>query len=69
VNKTGFSSLLDLFVGAWIARTARAEGFAHLLVLPCLVLTYLFGLAGLLVFTALRATVGTRNPLAERSAA
>lgn len=50
----------DLFVGAWITRTARAEGIAHLFVLPCLVLTFLFGPAGFLAFTALRATIATR---------
>jgi hypothetical protein len=59
----------DLAVGGWIARTARAEGIAHLLVLSCLALTFLFGPAGFLAFTALRATVGTRSPLAERNAA
>lgn len=45
----------DLFVGAWIIRTARAERIPHLLVLPCLVLTFLFGPAGFLSFIALRA--------------
>lgn len=59
----------DLFVGAWIVRTARSEGIAHLLVLPCLALTFLFGPAGFLAFAALRASIGTRTPLAERTAA
>ncbi len=59
----------DLLIGAWIARTARDEEISHLLVLPCLVLTFLFGPAGFLAFTALRATAGTRTPLAERNAA
>ncbi len=45
----------DLFVGAWIARTARAEGIAHLFVLPCLFLTLMLGPAGFLLFSALRA--------------
>jgi Domain of unknown function (DUF4281) len=45
----------DLFVGAWEVRTARREGIPHLLVLPCLVLTVLFGPAGLLLFLGLRA--------------
>lgn len=44
----------DLFVGAWIARTARAEGIAHWMVIPCLVPTFLFGPAGLLAFAILR---------------
>ena len=41
----------DLFVGAWEVRTARREGIAFLLVLPCLVLTFLFGPAGFLAFS------------------
>lgn len=45
----------DLFIGAWITRTARAERIPHLFVLPCLALTFLFGPAGFLTFSALRA--------------
>jgi len=44
----------DLFVGAWEVRTARREGIAFLLVVPCLALTFLFGPAGFLLFSALR---------------
>jgi hypothetical protein len=44
----------DLFVGAWIARMARESGVPFLLVLPCLVLTFLFGPAGFLAFTIIR---------------
>ncbi len=44
----------DLFVGAWEVRTARREGIAFLLVLPCLALTFLFGPAGFLLFGAVR---------------
>lgn len=47
----------DLFLGAWEARTARAEGIAHLAVIPCLILTFLFGPAGLLAFAILRFTL------------
>ena len=50
----------DLFVGAWITRTARAEAVPHLLVLPCLILTFLFGPAGFLAFLALRAAFAAR---------
>jgi hypothetical protein len=50
----------DLFVGAWITRTARAEAIPHLLILPCLVLTFLFGPAGLLAFLILRASLTLR---------
>lgn len=44
----------DLIVGAWAVRTARAEGIPHLLVLPCLGLTFWFGPVGFLLFLALR---------------
>lgn len=47
----------DLFLGAWQVRTARAEGIAHWLVIPCLILTFLFGPAGLLTFAILRFTL------------
>lgn len=47
----------DLFVGAWIVRAARARSMPFLLVAPCLVLTFLFGPAGLLAFVALRAAM------------
>jgi hypothetical protein len=45
----------DLFVGTWEVRDARASGIPHLLVLPCLGLTFLFGPAGWLLYMALRA--------------
>ena len=44
----------DLFVGAWEVRTARTEKIPHLLVVPCLVMTFLFGPVGLLMFLTLR---------------
>jgi hypothetical protein len=43
----------DLWIGAWQVRKARALGLPHLLILPCLALTFLFGPAGLLLFCAL----------------
>lgn len=52
----------DLFLGAWEVRTARAEGIAHWMVVPCLILTFLFGPAGLLAFAILRFTL-TRKVL------
>ena len=44
----------DLFAGAWQVRVAQRESFSHWIVLPCLLLTFLFGPAGLLLFMALR---------------
>lgn len=45
----------DLFVGGWEVRTARAERIPFIAVIPCLALTFLFGPAGYLAFSALRA--------------
>lgn len=47
----------DLLIGAWATRTARDEGIPHLFLLPCLALTFLFGPAGFLAFSALRLTL------------
>lgn len=44
----------DLFVGAWEVTDARKEGIAHLLVVPCLILTFLAGPAGLGLYFALK---------------
>lgn len=44
----------DLFVGAWEARDAAARGVPHLLLVPCLVLTLLFGPIGLLAYFGTR---------------
>lgn len=53
----------DLFIGAWQVRTARREGIAHLLVLPCLLLTFLFGPVGLLLFLGLRLARSRGRPM------
>lgn len=50
----------DLFVGTWEVRDARRLGIPHLLVVPCLLLTFLFGPIGLLLYLALRATLRRR---------
>ena len=50
----------DLFVGGWIAREGEHAGLPHLLLIPCFALTFLFGPAGLLAFTLLRAGLGRR---------
>jgi hypothetical protein len=44
----------DLFVGSWEVRDAQREGINHLLVVPCLILTFLLGPVGLLLYFALR---------------
>ncbi|MFM8700230.1 MAG: ABA4-like family protein [Hyphomicrobiales bacterium] len=44
----------DLLIGAWVARTARAEGIAHAIVIPLLLLTFLFGPVGYLGLQIIR---------------
>ncbi len=39
----------DLLVGAWEVRDARRVGITHLLVVPCLLLTFMAGPVGLLL--------------------
>jgi hypothetical protein len=48
----------DLFVGAWIGRDALRRGITHWLSVPGLVLTFLLGPVGLLVYLATRALQG-----------
>jgi len=44
----------DLFIGAWICREARLLDIKFWLVVPILVLTFLFGPFGFLAFSALK---------------
>jgi hypothetical protein len=44
----------DLFVGSWEVRDAQQRGLPHWAVIPCLIITFLFGPAGLLLYVALR---------------
>jgi hypothetical protein len=44
----------DLFIGGWEVRDARQRSVPHLLVVPALVLTFLVGPAGLLLYLAIR---------------
>lgn len=48
----------DLLVGSWEARDARDRGISHFLVLPCLILTFLFGPAGWLLYLGVRSLHG-----------
>ena len=45
----------DLLVGSWEARDARERGVGRLVLAPCLGLTFLFGPAGWLLYTIVRA--------------
>ena len=46
----------DLLVGTWEVSDARARGVPHLFLIPCLVLTFLFGPAGWLLYQGVRRT-------------
>jgi hypothetical protein len=46
----------DLFIGGWEVADAGRRGIRHLLVVPCLFLTFLFGPVGLLLYFILRWT-------------
>ena len=41
-------------VGAWESRDAQRRGVPHLLLLPCLVATFMLGPLGLLLYAAVR---------------
>ena len=47
----------DLFVGAWEVRDAQRLGINHLLVIPCLLLTFILGPAGLLLYLGIRVSL------------
>jgi hypothetical protein len=63
----------DLFVGSWEVRDAQRIGVPHYLVVPCLVLTFLFGPAGWLLYLLIRSvalrTVGIDNDRAPQGSA
>lgn len=66
---TGWTHYLvfDLFVGAWIARDAKRRGIPHLAAVPCMLLTFLFGPVGLLLYMILRLALGKGFSLDESS--
>ena len=51
----------DLFIGGWEVRDAQRRGVPHLLVVPALVLTFLFGPAGLLLYLAIRSLAPNKS--------
>lgn len=44
----------DLFIGSWEVRDSGNLGISHLLLVPCLLLTFLLGPLGLLCYLAIR---------------
>ena len=51
----------DLFVGAWEVKDSQARGISHWFVIPCLVLTFLFGPIGFLLYSILRFVLGKKE--------
>ena len=50
--------VFDMFVGSWEARDAQRIGLHHLFVLPCLVMTFLVGPIGLVLYLMVRGLSG-----------
>ena len=44
----------DLLIGSWEMEDARERGIPHLMVIPCLLLTFMFGPAGWLLYRIVR---------------
>jgi hypothetical protein len=44
----------DLFIGAWEIRDSQKHGFPHLVMIPCLLMTFMLGPIGLLFYFAIR---------------
>ena len=55
----------DLLIGSWEARDARDRNISHVLVVPCLILTFLFGPAGWLLYLGVR-SVTARTAMSPR---
>jgi ABA4-like protein len=51
----------DVFVGTWEVQDAHRRGVPHGLVVPCLLLTLMFGPAGLLLYFGVRRFTGPRS--------
>ncbi|OUJ74054.1 ABA4-like family protein [Hymenobacter crusticola] len=49
----------DLAVGAWASRDAQRRGVPHLLLVPTLLLTFLFGPVGFLLYSVVRRRYAT----------
>ena len=51
----------DLLVGAWECNDAQKRQISHLFVIPCLLLTFLFGPVGFLLYLCLRIAFHSRS--------
>lgn len=64
---TGWTHYLafDLFVGAWIGRDSQRRGVPHLLAVPSIVMSWLFGPVGLVLYLLTRLATGKGLGLEE----
>ena len=51
----------DLFVGSWEVKDAETRGISHWFVIPCLVLTFLLGPIGFLLYSILRLVIKNKK--------
>ena len=58
----------DLFIGGWEVRDAQRRGISHLLVVPALVLTFLLGPGGLLLYLIIRTFAPNKGTPASENA-
>ncbi len=58
----------DLFIGAWEVRDAQRRGIHHLMVVPCLFFTLMFGPVGLALYLLLRLALKRTAALHETAA-
>lgn len=57
--QVGYTNFHSTFIGPWEVRDSIENELAHWIVVPCLVLTFLFGPIGLLSYFGVR-TIGQR---------
>ena len=55
----------DLFVGSWEVKDSQSHGISHWFVIPCLILTFLLGPIGFLLYHILRLVVPNKNAKGE----
>lgn len=51
----------DLLIGIWEVKDSQEKGISHWFVIPCLVLTFLFGPIGFLLYCILRFFLGKKE--------
>lgn len=56
----------DLFVGSWEVKDAQANGISHWFVIPCLILTFLLGPIGFLLYSILRLFLAKKEVANDR---